>query len=83
MNNTHYIVVCDWAKDYQIGITIYGVAHSQEEAEKIFKENIEKEKDWANELEMEVWAETEDCFDASTEYYTENHTCTRIIKTDK
>ena len=34
----HYVIVNDWANEYESGTTILSVVHSMEEAKKIFKE---------------------------------------------
>ena len=45
----HYVVVNDWANEYESGTTILGVAHSLEEAKEIFNQYVDDEKAYAEE----------------------------------
>ena len=41
---SHYVVVLDWATEDDSDVQILGVAHTLDDAEKIFNEQIEEEK---------------------------------------
>lgn len=71
----HYVVINDWANEYESGTTILGVAHSLEEAKEIFNEFIEDEKEYARRNEFTIFDDCETVFDAGEEgYYVSNHT---------
>lgn len=71
----HYVVVNDWAVEYESGTTILGVAHSIEEAKGIFNRSVEDEKRYAEEHGWEVYDDCETVFDAGEDgYYVSNHT---------
>lgn len=71
----HYIVINNWSNEYENDVTILGIAHTLEEAKKIFNESINDERDYAEEHEYTVYADTEVDFDAGEEgYYSMEHT---------
>lgn len=71
----HYVVVNDWANEYENGSTILGVAHSLEEAKEIFNQNIGDERQYAEEHEFTIYDDCETVFDAGEDgYYISNHT---------
>lgn len=43
----HYVIVNDWANEYESGTTILGVVHSMEEAKEIFNQSLADEKQYA------------------------------------
>jgi hypothetical protein len=71
----HYVIVNDWANNYEIGTTILGVAHSLEEAKEIFNASLSDEKQYAEEHGFEGYDDCETVFDAGENgYYCSNHT---------
>ena len=71
----HYVIVNDWANQYESGATILGVAHSLEEAKDIFNESLAEEKLYAEEHGFMVYDDCETVFDAGEDgYYVSNHT---------
>ena len=71
----HYVVVNDWANEYENGTTVLGVAHSLEEAKEIFNEFVEAEKMYAENHGFEIYDDCETVFDAGEDgYYITNHT---------
>ena len=71
----HYVIVNDWANEYETGTTLLGVAHSLEEAKEIFNERLEDEKQYAAEHGFTIYNDCETVFDAGEEgYYASNHT---------
>ena len=71
----HYVVVHDWANEYEGGVTILGVTHSLEEAKEIFNAELVYEKQYAEEHGFTIYDDCETVFDAGEEgYYKNNHT---------
>jgi hypothetical protein len=71
----HYVIVNDWANEYNSGITILGVAHSLEEAKEIFNKSLVDEKACAEIDGFTIYDDCETVFDAGEDgYYTINHT---------
>ena len=71
----HYVVVHDWANEYECGTTILGVEHSMEKAKKIFNNCLADEKQYAIENGLYVYDDYETVFDAGEEgNYIRNHT---------
>lgn len=71
----HFVIVNDWANEYESGTTILGVAHSLEEAKEIFNEQVVEEKEYAEEHGFEIYDDCETVFDAGENgYYVSNHT---------
>lgn len=68
----HYVIVNDWANEYENGITILGVTHSLEEAKEIFNENIADERQYAEEHGFKIYDDCETVFDAGKEWYYKN-----------
>lgn len=71
----HFIVINDWANDYENGASILGVTHSMEEAKEIFKQNYMDEKNYAEEHNFTIYEDSDVDFDAGEDgYYVSNHT---------
>lgn len=71
----HYVIVNDWAYEYESGTTILGVTHSLEEAKVIFNASVENEREFSKEHGWEVYDDCETVFDAGEDgYYVSNHT---------
>ena len=71
----HYVVVNEWANEYENGTTILGVTHSLEEAKEIFNQSYVDEKAYAEEHDFTIYDDCETVFDAGEEgYYVSNHT---------
>ena len=71
----HYVIVNDWANNYESGTTILGVAHSMEEAKEIFNQSLADEKKYAEEHDYEIYDDCDTVFDAGEDgYYISNHT---------
>jgi hypothetical protein len=71
----HFVIVNDWANEYEIGTTILGVVHSMEEAKEIFNESLVEEKQYAEENGFTIYDDCETVFDAGEDgYYVSNHT---------
>ena len=71
----HYVIVNDWANEYENGTTILGVAHSLEEAKEIFNKYLADEKQYAEDHGFEIYDDCETVFDAGEiGYYASNHT---------
>ena len=72
---THFVIVNDWANEYESGVTILGVAHSLEEAKEIFNASLNDERQYAKENDFEIYDDCETVFDAGKDgYYNINHT---------
>lgn len=71
----HFVIVNDWANDYECGTNVIGVAHSLEEAKEIFNTHLVEEKNYAEEHGYTIYDDYETVFDAGVEgYYISNHT---------
>ena len=71
----HYVIVNDWANEYESGTTILGVVHSMEEAKEIFNQRLANEKQYAEENGFTIYEDCETVFDAGEDgYYVSNHT---------
>ena len=71
----HFVIVNDWANEYEGGTTILGVTHSIEEAKDIFNESLDDEKRFAEEHGFIIYDDCETIFDAGEDgYYANNHT---------
>ena len=74
---THYLVIHDWACSdiYDNGVDIIGIAHSLEEAKKLFNEKVLAEKEVAVENNWEIYDDNDCMFDAGEDgYYVSAHT---------
>jgi hypothetical protein len=75
MGYEHYVIINDWATEYENGASILGVVHSLEEAKRIFNEYAAEEKQYAEEHGFEIYEDDEADFDAGEEgFYVSNHT---------
>ena len=71
----HFVIVNDWANEYESATTILGVAHSMEEAKEIFNESLVEERKYAEEEGFTIYDDCETVFDAGEDgYYRVNHT---------
>lgn len=71
----HYVVVLDWASDYEGAVDILGVAHTYEEAKEIFDKQLAEEKKLVEEYGYTIETEDSTTFDAGEEgYWSRNHT---------
>lgn len=75
MGYEHYVIINDWANEYENGVSILGIVHSLEEAKIIFNEYATEEKQYAEEHDFEIYNDNEGEFDAGEDgYYVSNHT---------
>ena len=76
----HFVIVNDWANEYESGTTILGVTHSIEEAKDIFIESLDDVIRFAEEDGFIIYYvfyydDCETVFDAGEDgYYANNHT---------
>ena len=71
----HYVVVLDWATNDEENVDILGIKHTFEEAEELFKEHIEYERNLAEDKGYVVSEDFRGCFVAYEEgYYAAEHT---------
>ena len=71
----HFVIVSDWANEYECGSNVLGVAHSFEEAKDIFNTNLADERQYAEDHGFTIFDDCETVFDAGEEgYYVKNHT---------
>ena len=71
----HYVIVLDWAYDYEAAVDILGVTHTYEEAKEIFDKQLAEEKKLVEEYGYTVETEDATTFDAGEEgYWSSNHT---------
>lgn len=72
---SHYVIVLDWATEEDEGVQILGVAHTLDDAEKIFNEQIVEEKRFAEENGYSIEEDTRHAFSAGiVGYWRDNHT---------
>ena len=72
---THFVVVLEWAAEYECGSTVLGVTHSLEDAKKIFNGTVEEEREYAAEHEWIIYDDLDTVFEAGEEgRYISNHT---------
>ena len=70
----HYVVFLEWSSEGECGSNILGVAHSFEEANKIFNNTVEEEKEIAENNGWEIYEDSDFCFDAGEDgFYAGNH----------
>ena len=71
----HFVVVNEWASEYECGSNVLGVAHSLEEAKEIFNTNVAEEVEYASIHEYTIYDHCETVFDAGDDSgYIGNHT---------
>lgn len=71
----HFVIINDWANEYESGTTILGVVHSMEAAKEIFNKHLIDEKQYAEEEGLMIYDDCETVFDAGEDgYYARNHT---------
>ena len=72
---SHFVIVNEFANEYENITTILGVAHSLEEAKEIFNQYLDDEKKYAEDHGFEIYDDCETVFDAGEDgYYINNHT---------
>ena len=72
---THYVVVLNWATEGDNGSNVLGVAHTLDEAKKIFNETLKEEKELAENNGWEIYEDEDVIFDAGEGgFYCDNHT---------
>ena len=76
---THYVVLLDWSSQDDCGASVIGVRHTFEEAKKLFRDTVKKEKEIIKNNGWEIYDDTNTCFDAGEDgYYAVNHSTIRI-----
>ena len=55
----HYVIIHEWANDYEYGVSVLGVAHSLEEAKEIFNNSVDDEKKYADEHGYEIFEDNQ------------------------
>ena len=71
----HYVIINEWASEYECVTSVLGVTHSLEEAKEIFNKSLMDEKRYAEEKGFTIYDDCETVFDAGAEeYYVGNHT---------
>lgn len=60
----HYVIIHEWANDYEYDVGVLGVAHSLEEAKEIFNNSVDDEKKYADEHGYEIFEDSDVIFDA-------------------
>lgn len=60
----HYVVVLDWAKDYEGSVEILGVKHTLEEAKEVFNARLVEERKFVENNGYDIDIDTETTFDA-------------------
>ena len=70
----HYVVILDWATNYEENVEVLGVFHTPEEAEEIFKKQLSYERELAKEKDYMICEDFNGCFVAYEEgdYATEH-----------
>lgn len=77
----HFVIINNWANEYESGTTILGVAHSIEEAKQTFNESLIEEKEYAKDRGFTIFDDCDTAFDAGEEgYYASNHTNLYIVE---
>lgn len=72
---SHYVVVLDWATEEDEGVQIFGVAHTPDDAEKIFNEQVVEERKFAEENGYSIEDDIKHVFSAGIMgYWRDNHT---------
>ena len=71
---SHYVIVLDWATEDDSNVHILGVAHTLDDAEKIFNEYIKEQKEIAEENGYEIDDDTKHMFSAGIMgFWRDNH----------
>lgn len=71
----HFVIVFDWASEYECGSNVVGIAHSLEEAKKIFNNVAAEEREYVIEHGWIIYDDTATVFDAGENgSYILNHT---------
>lgn len=71
----HYVVVLNWAADYDTGSNVLAVTHTIDEAKEILNETREEEKDLAENNGWKIYEDSDLVFDAGEDgYYSGNYT---------
>ena len=71
----HFVVVLEWAAEYECGSNVIGVAHSLEDAKKILNGIAAEEREYALEHEWIIYDDLPTVFEAGQNGdYIKNHT---------
>lgn len=84
MKNTHWVVVAEWCVDFEGGLDVIGVYHSEKAAKKAFKHRVDTDdRIVAKEHKYDVVDETETSFEAYIDgEYSTDHVSVSIIKVE-
>lgn len=61
---SHYVIVLDWAVEDDERVEILGVAHTLEDAKKIFNENLFEQREYTEEYGYKVYTDTDVMYEA-------------------
>lgn len=71
----HFVIISDWANEYERGVTVFGVEHTLDKAKEIFDEYVAEEKEYAKKHGFEIFEDCSTVFDAGDgEDYNSYHT---------
>ena len=71
----HFVIVLEWAAEYECGSNVFAVTHSLEDAKKILREFVAEEREYALEHEWIIYDDLPTVFEAGQEgSYITNHT---------
>ena len=77
----HYVIVNDWANEYESGTNVLGVTHSLEEAKEIFNTYVDNEREYARENNWEIFEDTDTVFESGKNWhYASNHSKMFIVE---
>lgn len=72
---SHYVVVLDWAAEYEDAVVILGVTHTYEEAKEIYNKYLLEEKEFAETHGYMIETEDVTTFSAGIMgFWRDNHT---------
>ena len=75
----HYVVVLDWARDYESSVIILGVKHTLEEAKELFNAQLSDERIFVENNGYDIDTDTDTMFDAGEMgYWSREHITLRI-----
>ena len=60
----HYVVILNWARDYEGATDVLGVTHTLQEAQAIFNEQLVQERQFAEQNGYDIDTDTDTMFDA-------------------
>ena len=71
---SHYVIVLDWATEDDSNVQVLGVAHTLDDAEKIFDEYVEEQREISTENGYEIESDHKHAFSAGIMgYWRDNH----------